>query len=84
MSGKKGAQFTLSLKDTNRDRDGAVEVARINGICGLILANQVSNTRELGFGGTISRKGADNFIGFPTWIMMLLADIHDIFPGTRA
>jgi hypothetical protein len=56
VSDLEGIQFTNSLTYTNRDERGNVEVERVDGISGIILANQVANPTELGIGGSLEKK----------------------------
>ncbi|KAJ2447047.1 vacuolar protein sorting/targeting protein PEP1 [Coemansia sp. RSA 2440] len=42
-SNSNGTYYTMSLEHTHRARDGAVDVERVHGVTGVVIANQVSN-----------------------------------------
>ena len=56
ISNNNGKQFIRSLENSNRNDIGKVEIERIQGLEGVIIANKVINTRELGSGGGAKKK----------------------------
>jgi hypothetical protein len=42
-----GTKFSLSLSNTNRDERNVVDVERVSGVAGVLIANQVANADEI-------------------------------------
>lgn len=55
-SDEKGANYNPALQHTNGDSSGLVDFEKMQGIDGIILANQVLNTEELNGGRDVSKK----------------------------
>ncbi|CAJ0872512.1 7336_t:CDS:10 [Entrophospora sp. SA101] len=62
-----GELFSLSLDNTNRNSLGNVDFEKVQGIEGIILANQVENTNELGTGSKKKIKTLISFNDGATW-----------------
>ncbi|KAJ2358042.1 vacuolar protein sorting/targeting protein PEP1 [Coemansia sp. RSA 2618] len=54
-SNSNGTYYTMSLEHTHRARDGAVDVERVHGVPGVVLANQVSNWDQAQKGDVLGR-----------------------------
>ncbi|KAI8319582.1 Oligoxyloglucan reducing end-specific cellobiohydrolase [Martensiomyces pterosporus] len=54
-SNSNGTYYTQSLEHTHRDKDGLVDVERVHGVEGVVIANQVSNWNQIGKGGVFHR-----------------------------
>lgn len=56
ISNRDGRQMAHSLTYTNREAHGYVDFARVEGIPGLILVNQVGNHEQLGIGNSAKKE----------------------------
>ncbi|KAJ2614366.1 vacuolar protein sorting/targeting protein PEP1 [Coemansia sp. RSA 1365] len=56
-SNSNGTYYTLALEHTHRSANGLVDVERVHGVEGVMIANQVSNWEKLG--GVFSRRHAE-------------------------
>ncbi|PIA15261.1 Oligoxyloglucan reducing end-specific cellobiohydrolase, partial [Coemansia reversa NRRL 1564] len=56
-SNSNGTYYTLALEHTHRSANGLVDVERVHGVEGVMIANQVSNWEKLG--GVFSRRRAE-------------------------
>ncbi|KAJ2481004.1 vacuolar protein sorting/targeting protein PEP1 [Coemansia sp. RSA 2131] len=54
-SNSNGTYYTMSLEHTHRARDGAVDVERVHGVTGVVIANQVSNWDQAQKGDILGR-----------------------------
>ncbi|KAJ1859031.1 vacuolar protein sorting/targeting protein PEP1 [Coemansia sp. RSA 1822] len=54
-SNSNGTYYTVSLEHTHRARDGAVDVERVHGVTGVVIANQVSNWDQAQKGDILGR-----------------------------
>ncbi|KAJ2910711.1 vacuolar protein sorting/targeting protein PEP1, partial [Coemansia aciculifera] len=55
-SNSNGTYYTQSLEHTHRSKDGLVDVERVHGVEGVIIANQISNWDQMGKGGIFHRE----------------------------
>ncbi|KAJ2041482.1 vacuolar protein sorting/targeting protein PEP1 [Coemansia sp. S155-1] len=55
-SNSNGTYYTQSLEHTHRSKDGLVDVERVHGVEGVIIANQVSNWDQVGKGSIFHRE----------------------------
>ncbi|KAJ2485455.1 vacuolar protein sorting/targeting protein PEP1, partial [Coemansia sp. RSA 2320] len=55
-SNSNGTYYTQSLEHTHRSKDGLVDVERVHGVEGVIIANQVSNWDQIGKGTIFHRE----------------------------
>ncbi|KAJ2371342.1 vacuolar protein sorting/targeting protein PEP1, partial [Coemansia sp. RSA 2611] len=55
-SNSNGTYYTQSLEHTHRSKNGLVDVERVHGVEGVIIANQVSNWDQIGKGSIFHRE----------------------------
>ncbi|KAJ2359595.1 vacuolar protein sorting/targeting protein PEP1, partial [Coemansia sp. RSA 2610] len=54
-SNSNGTYYTQSLEHTHRSRDGVVDVERVHGVAGVVIANQVANWEQAQRGDVLGR-----------------------------
>ncbi|KAJ3090965.1 vacuolar protein sorting/targeting protein PEP1 [Quaeritorhiza haematococci] len=67
VSNANGTFYTRSLSNTNRNAQGQVDFEKMQGVDGIILANQVLNTAQLASGAKKSIRSMMSFDDGSTW-----------------